>query len=85
MDSTGVTKTMGGLDVFKTFRGQNPKEVFFADTIDAMTRKFLPPLIDKEAVFILRLWHVAVFGDVCLDELDSFVFKLYQAVSISFA
>ena len=50
-----------------------------------MAGQLLSALIDEEAVLILRLWCCAVFTDIELEKLNSFGFKFYEAVSISFA
>ena len=83
--SPGVSKGVNRVDVFEAFMGQYPGEVFFTDSIDSMAGEFLTALIDKDALFIERLWSGAVFLDIKLEELRGFFLKLYEPVLISLA
>ena len=47
-----VAEAMNGIDVLEPFRRERHIEVLFADSVDAMTSQFLPPLIYKEPVLI---------------------------------
>lgn len=49
---TGMPEAMHGMDVFETFRAQGALEVFLAESMDAVSGKFLTALIDKESVSI---------------------------------
>ena len=48
----GMAEAMHGMDVFEAFRAQSSLEVFLAESIDAVSGKFLTALIDKESVSI---------------------------------
>jgi hypothetical protein len=47
-----MAEAMHGMDVFEAFRGEGLLEVFLAESIDAVSGKFLTALIDKESVSI---------------------------------
>ena len=49
---TGMPEAMHGMDVFEAFRTQDAFEVFLAESMDAVSGKFLTALIDKESVSI---------------------------------
>ena len=84
MHGSGVSEAMNGTEVLESFGWKGLCEIFFANSIDAMTGEFLPALIDKDSVLIGRLRIYAVFGDIELEELRGFGFDLYKPVPIAF-
>lgn len=85
MHSTGMTEAVNRIDGVESFWWQSQGEVFFADSIDTMTGKFLTALIDKEAVLISGFWGEAVVADIELEELRGFDLELYESVTVSLA
>jgi len=71
--------------MFQTFGREGSGKVLFTDAIDAMAGEWFSPLIDKEAIFIRRLWGCAVFPDVECEQLRGFRLKLYQSEAVSLA
>ena len=73
-----------GIDDLDALGRQCFGQIFFADAIDAMSSKLFTPLIDKKALLVSWLWGDTIFFDVELKELRGFIFKLYEAESVSF-
>jgi len=76
---------MNGIDIFQTFGGKDPFEIFTANAINAMPGELLTPLIDKELVLELGLWGDTVFSDIELEQMTGLGFKLYETESIAFS
>ncbi len=83
VNGPAVTKAMDGIDVFKPLWRKGLFEIFFANTVDAMTGEFLSPLIDKEPVLIWGLRRDTVSSDIELEEMRGLRLKLYKPELIS--
>lgn len=79
VDCPAVTKGMDRIDIDESFGRKRFFEVFFADSVDAMTSECLPPLVDKKPVLIRRFWRDAVSSDVELKEMAGFGFDFYKS------
>jgi hypothetical protein len=60
---------VNGVEVFDAFGRKCLGDVFFADTINAVAGKLLPPLIDKKAVLEEGFWSLSIFSDIEFEEL----------------
>lgn len=78
VDRPAVTKGMDRIDIDESFGRQSFFEIFFADSVDAMTSEFLPSLVDKKPVLIRRFWRDAVSSDVELKEMAGLGFDFYK-------
>ena len=78
-----VAKRMNRIDVLQPFGRQSFFEILFADAVDAMAGKLLPPLVDKDPVLVLGLWGDAVFSDIELEELTGLGFNLCYPEPVS--
>jgi len=78
-----VSKRMNRIDVFQPFGRKGLFEILFADAVDPMTGKLLPPLVDKEPVLIWGLREDAVFSDIQLEELTGLGFNLCYPEPVS--
>lgn len=83
MHSTGMTKAVDRVYGLESFLWQSDGEVFFAESIDTMPGKFLPALIDKEALLVTWFWGETVVSDIELEELRSFDLELYESVAVT--
>ena len=64
---SAVTKTMDGIDILETFRRKCFFEILPADAVYTMASEFLPPLVDKDPVFIWGVWRDTVSSDIELE------------------
>ena len=78
VNSPAVTKRVDRIDIFEAFGRKGFFEIFFADTVDAMTGELFSPLVDKKAVLIGRLRGDAVFSDIELEERTGLGLDLYN-------
>ena len=69
IDSAGMAETVNGVEVFETFWGKCFGDVFITDTIEAVTGKPLPPLVDKKAVLEEGFRTLSIFSDIEFEEL----------------
>ena len=69
----------------KAFRAQSLLKVFSTESIDTVSGKFCPALIDKESVSIEGFWCYAVCGDIAFDECCGFRPECDLAEAISLA
>jgi hypothetical protein len=83
--SACMTEAVNRIDCLEPFRGKGPREIFFADPIDAMPSQFLPPLVNEEPIFIRRSRFYAVFVDIAIKKLRRFGLKLYEPEAVSFS
>ena len=83
INGLAVAKRMNRIDVLQPFGRQGLFEILFADAVDAMAGKLLPPLVDKEPVLIWGLRGDAVFSDIELEELAGLGFNLYYPEPVS--
>ena len=75
---------MNRVDMLQAFRRKSNGEVFFADSIDAVSGKCFSELSDKEALLMGRFWSDAVFGDIDFDELNRLGLEFYESIPVSF-
>ena len=80
--STGVSKTVYGVNSLEAFFGKGLFEIFFADSINAMACQFFTVLIDKETALIRGIWGHPVFGDIELEKLNGFELKIDDKIAI---
>ena len=78
-----MSEAMCGMDIFEAFRRQGFLKVFSTESIDTVSGKFCPALIDKESVSIERFWCYAVCGDIAFDKCCGFRPECDLAVAIS--
>jgi hypothetical protein len=85
IDRTGVAKAVNGMDRSKALRRQSQVEVFSAKAIDAIAGKFLPALIEEEALLKGRFWGWPESRDVELKELSGFGLQFDEAETVAFS
>jgi len=73
------------MDDLEAFRWQGHGEVFSAETIDAVSGKFLTALIDEEALLKGRLWARTESSDIELKELSGSGLQFDEAEAIALA
>jgi len=82
MDGAGVPEAVSGGELSEPFRRQDHGQIFFAQPMDAVSRKGLFALIDKQGLLEQGLRSDAIFGDVQFDELGGFKTDPYLAIAI---
>ena len=83
INGLAVAKRMNRIDVLQPFGRKGLFEILFADAVDAMAGKLLPPLVDKEPFLVWGLRGDAVFSDIELEELTGLGFNLYDPEPVS--
>ncbi len=73
----GMAEAMGRVEIFKALFGQDHREVFLAEAVDAVPGQFLSALIDEQAMPVQWFGIGAVMGHIAVNELGGFRPKLY--------
>ena len=76
---------MHGIYIFQAFWRQSSTQVFFTDTVYAMSCHFFSALIDEQPVSIRRLGFFPVFIDIVFNQDSCFRHQLHLAIAVCLA
>ena len=78
-----MAEAVNRIDISETFLRQSSREIFPANSIDAMASERFFILVDEQVILIQGFGLLTVFFDISFEELGGFRPDFYHPISIS--